>query len=102
MTFDATLLLSPRASSADEGAIIRMSQKTRDLRAKGHDIVALTIGEPDFDTPENIRDAAHLALDHGFTHYSPVAGSAELCEATDEKQRGENGVDYQAANVVLD
>src|SRR5665213_729305 len=101
MTFDATLLLSPRASSADEGAIIRMSQKTRDLRAKGHDIVALTIGEPDFDTPENIRDAAKLALDQGFTHYSPVAGIPELREAIAEKLRAENGLDYQAANVVL-
>jgi aspartate aminotransferase len=101
MTFDATLLLSPRASSADEGAIIRMSQKTRDLRAKGHDIVALTIGEPDFDTPENIRNAAKLALDQGFTHYSPVAGIPELREAIAEKLRVENGLNYQAANVVL-
>ncbi|HEY5363454.1 MAG TPA: pyridoxal phosphate-dependent aminotransferase [Aestuariivirga sp.] len=101
MTFDATLLLSPRASSADEGAIIRMSQKTRDLRAKGHDIVALTIGEPDFDTPENIRNAAKLALDQGFTHYSPVAGIAELREAIAEKLRLENSLNYQAANVVL-
>jgi aspartate aminotransferase len=94
-------LLSPRASSADEGAIIRMSQKTRDLRAKGHDIVALTIGEPDFATPENIRNAAKQALDEGFTHYAPVAGIPELREAIAEKLRAENGLDYQAANVVL-
>ena len=101
MSFDATSLLSPRASSADEGAIIRMSQKTRELRAKGHDIVALTIGEPDFDTPENIRRATKLALDQGFTHYSPVAGIPELREAIAEKLRVENGLIYQAANVVL-
>ncbi len=101
MTFDANSLLSPRASSADEGAIIRMSQKTRELRAKGHDIVALTIGEPDFDTPENIRNAAKQALDEGFTHYSPVAGIPELREAIAEKLRVENGLNYQAANVVL-
>ncbi len=101
MSFDATSLLSPRASSADEGAIIRMSQKTRELRAKGHDIVALTIGEPDFDTPENIRSATKLALDQGFTHYSPVAGIPELREAIAEKLRVENGLNYQAANVVL-
>ena len=101
MSFDATSLLSPRASSADEGAIIRMSQKTRELRAKGHDIVALTIGEPDFDTPENIRNATKLALDQGFTHYSPVAGIPELREAIAEKLRVENGLNYQAANVVL-
>ena len=101
MTFDTNPLLSARASSADEGAIIRMSQKTRELRAKGQDIVALTIGEPDFDTPENIRSAAKQALDEGFTHYSPVAGIPELREAIAEKLRVENGLNYQASNVVL-
>jgi len=99
--FDATAILSPRASAADEGAIIRMSQKTRELRAKGQDIVALTIGEPDFDTPENIRNAAKDAMDKGFTHYAPVAGIPELREAIAEKLRVENGLNYQAANVVL-
>ena len=101
MTFDTNPLLSARASSADEGAIIRMSQKTRELRAKGQDIVALTIGEPDFDTPENIRNAAKQALDAGFTHYAPTAGIPELREAIAEKLRVENGLNYQAANVVL-
>ncbi len=101
MIFDATSLLSNRASAADEGAIIRMSQKTRELRAKGQDVVALTIGEPDFATPENIRDAAKDALDQGFTHYAPVAGIAELREAIAEKLRVENGLNYQAANIVL-
>ena len=101
MTFDYSNLLSARASSADEGAIIRMSQKTRDLRAQGQDIVALTIGEPDFDTPENIRNAAKEALDKGFTHYSPVAGIPDLREAIAEKLRIENGLNYQAANIVL-
>ncbi len=99
--FDSSALLSPRASTADEGAIIRMSQKTRDLRALGHDIVSLTIGEPDFDTPLNIRDAAKDALDNGFTHYSPVAGIPELREAIAQKLRTENGLNYQSANVVL-
>ena len=101
MTFDSTLLLSARASAADEGAIIRMSQKTRELRAKGRHIVALTIGEPDFDTPEHIRNAAKQALDRGFTHYAPVAGIPELREAIADKLRVENGLSYQAANIVL-
>ena len=101
MNFDATSLLSARASAADEGAIIRMSQRTRELRAKGQDVVALTIGEPDFDTPENIRNAAKDALDKGFTHYAPVAGIPELREAIAEKLRVENGLNYQAANIVL-
>lgn len=101
MTFDASALLSPRAMAADEGAIIRMSQKTRELRAQGHDVVALTIGEPDFDTPEHIRDAAKAALDQGFTHYSPVAGIPELREAVAEKLGHENGLHYKPENVVL-
>ncbi len=99
--FDATALLSSRASSADEGAIIRMSQKTRELRGLGQDIVALTIGEPDFDTPLNIRDAAKLALDQGYTHYAPTAGMPDLREAIAEKLRVENGLNWQAANVVV-
>ena len=78
-----------------------MAQKTRELRSLGQDIVALTIGEPDFDTPENIRDAAKHALDNGFTHYSPVAGIPELREAIAEKLRVENGLNYLAANVVV-
>ena len=101
MTFDASRLLSPRASAADEGAIIRMSQRTRELRAKGRDVVALTLGEPDFDTPLNIRDAAKEALDQGHTHYAPVAGIPELREAIAEKLRTENSLAYAAANVVL-
>jgi aspartate aminotransferase len=99
--FDATSLLSPRASSADEGAIIRMSQKTRELRAAGQDIVSLTIGEPDFDTPLNIRDAAKEAMDKGFTHYSPVSGIPELREAIAAKLRDENGLNYKASEIVV-
>jgi aspartate aminotransferase len=99
--FDASKLLSPRASSADEGAIIRMSQRTRELRAKGQDIVALTIGEPDFDTPLNIRNAAKDAMDKGFTHYSPVAGIPELREAIASKLASENGLNYKSTEIVV-
>jgi aspartate aminotransferase len=100
-TFDASKLLSPRANAADEGAIIRMSQRTRELRALGQDVVALTIGEPDFDTPQNICDAAKDAMDKGFTHYSPVAGIPELREAISQKLRLENDLNYAAAEIVL-
>jgi aspartate aminotransferase len=100
-TFDPAKSLSPRGSTADEGAIIRMSQKARELRSKGHDIVALTLGEPDFDTPVHVRDAAKRALDQGHTHYVPVAGIPELREAIAKKLRQENGLAYQAANVVM-
>ena len=99
--FDASKALSPRASSADEGAIIRMSQRTRELRAKGQDVVSLTLGEPDFDTPKHIRDAATLALESGHTHYAPVAGVPELKEAISRKLLRENGLQYPAGNIVL-
>jgi aspartate aminotransferase len=99
--FDTTALLSPRAAASDEGAIIRMSQKTRELRAKGKDVVALTLGEPDFDTPLHIQDAATQAMRAGQTHYAPVAGVPELREAVAEKLRRENGLQYTAANIVL-
>jgi aspartate aminotransferase len=99
--FDATTLLSSRGATADEGAIIRMSQRTRELRAKGRDVVALTLGEPDFDTPRNIRDAASRAMDQGHTHYAPIAGIPELREAIARKLQTENGLGYQASNIVL-
>ena len=99
--FDPASLLSPRATSADEGAITRMSQRSRELRAGGADIIMLTIGEPDFDTPKNIREAAKEAMDKGFTHYSPVAGIPELREALSEKLRVENGLNYKPAEIIL-
>jgi aspartate aminotransferase len=99
--FDASALLSSRASASDEGAIIRMSQKTRELRAKGKDVVALTLGEPDFDTPTFIQDAATSAMRAGLTHYSPVPGIPELREALAQKLRVENGLAYTADNIVL-
>jgi aspartate aminotransferase len=99
--FDPAASLSSRASAADEGAIIRMSQRSRELRAKGHDIIALTLGEPDFDTPQHIRDAASQALDQGHTHYAPVAGVPELKEAISRKLKRENALEYTPAQIVV-
>ncbi len=78
-----------------------MSQRTRELRAKGHDVVSLTLGEPDFDTPKHIREAAKQALESGHTHYAPVAGIPELKEAISRKLASENGLQYPAHNIVL-
>src|SRR5258705_13953634 len=99
--FDASSLLVPRTQSADEGSIIRMAQKSRDLRALGHDVVSLTVGEPDFDTPDNIQRAATAAMKAGFTHYSPVAGIPELRAAVSKKLKAENNLEYSAAEIVL-
>ena len=99
--FDSASLLAARASASDEGAIIRMSQKTRDLRAQGRDVVSLTLGEPDFDTPLFIQEAATAAMRAGFTHYSPVAGIPELRAAVAHKLKTENGLDYSASQIVI-
>jgi aspartate aminotransferase len=100
-SFNSATALSPRASAADEGAIIRMSQRTRELRANGHDVVSLTLGEPDFDTPKHIREAATQAMESGHTHYAPVAGIPELKDAVSRKLLRENGLHYPASNIVL-
>jgi aspartate aminotransferase len=100
-SFDPSRLLASRASASDEGAIIRMAQKTRELRAAGHDVASLTIGEPDFDTPEHIQHAATAAMKAGFTHYSPVAGIPELRAAIAAKLKAENGLDYAAGEIAV-
>lgn len=100
-SFDPASLLTARSGAADEGAIIRMAQKSRDLRARGVDVVSLTVGEPDFDTPDNIQHAATAAMKAGFTHYSPVAGIPELRAALSQKLKTENGLDYAASEICL-
>ncbi len=101
MTFDLSSLLVPRSAAADEGAIIRMAQKSRDLKAKGRDVVSLTVGEPDFDTPDNIQGAAAAAMKAGFTHYSPVQGIPELRAALSKKLKTENGLDYTPSEICV-
>jgi len=100
-SFDPASLLVPRSQAADEGPIIRMAQRSRDLRAKGMDVVSMTVGEPDFDTPENIQAAATAAMRAGFTHYSPVMGIPELRTALSKKLKAENGLDYSAAEICV-
>jgi aspartate aminotransferase len=99
--FDVSSLLARRATQSDEGAIVRMSQRARELRAKGQDIASLTLGEPDFDTPSHIQVAAAEAMKKGLTHYSPVAGIMELRQALARKLKDENGLDYAASEIVI-
>ena len=99
--FDPSSLLVPRTHAADEGPIIRMAQKARELRAIGMDVISLTVGEPDFDTPENIQEAATAAMKAGFTHYAPVLGIPELRAALSKKLKAENGLDYGANEICV-
>ncbi len=75
--------------------------RARALEAKGHNVVHLEIGEPDFDTPENIRNAAKQALDDGFTHYGPANGLPALREAIADDVKASRGVDVDPNNIVV-
>ncbi len=78
-----------------------MAKLSRELKAKGIDIVDLSIGEPDFDTPEHIREAAKKAIDEGYTHYTPVAGYLDLKQAVAYKLQRDNGLEYTAEQIVV-
>ena len=78
-----------------------MAQLARDLKAKGHDVISLSVGEPDFTTPEFIIRAAKDALDQGHTHYTPVPGLVEFRRAIVDKLKRDNGLDYDIGNIVV-
>ena len=99
--FHSAQHLSRRTAAVEEAAILRMAQRSRDLKAQGYDVVNLTVGEPDFDTPHHIRRAATAAMEAGYTHYAPVAGFAEVRQAIADKLQRENGLDYGAHEIAL-
>jgi aspartate aminotransferase len=84
-----------------ESETLKMSQMARELKAKGHEVINLSIGEPDFDTPDAIKQVAKDALDAGFTKYTPVPGIPELREAISKKFMEENNLDYKASQIVV-
>ena len=93
--------LANRILSLDESATIKMAQLSRELKSQGRDIVDLSLGEPDFDTPENIRNAAKAAIDAGYSHYTPVAGYLDVREAISYKFKTENGLHYSPQQIVV-
>ncbi len=97
----ATNILSETVLNLAESATLKMSQMARDLRAQGHDVISLSIGEPDFDTPELVREAAKTALDEGYTHYTPVPGLMDLRKAICTKLKRDNDLDFTPANIVV-
>jgi len=84
-----------------ESATLKMAQKARDLRSKGYEVISLSLGEPDFDTPDHIKEAAKKALDDGYTKYTPVAGIPELREAICTKLKRDNNLDYTPNQVIV-
>jgi aspartate aminotransferase len=93
--------LADALSRIKPSATIAVTQMARDLKAKGKDVISLSVGEPDFDTPQNIKDAAIAAIQRGETKYTPVAGIVPLREAIATKFRRENGLDYKPSQTIV-
>ncbi|MGA0532068.1 pyridoxal phosphate-dependent aminotransferase [Hansschlegelia sp. KR7-227] len=93
--------LADALSRVKPSATIAVSQKARELKAAGRDVIGLGAGEPDFDTPQNIKDAAIDAIRRGETKYPPVSGIAPLREAVAQKFKRENGLDYKASQTIV-
>lgn len=93
--------LSDRINKLSESATLKMTQLARELAAKGINVISLSVGEPDFNTPDNVKDAAKVALDENYTRYSPVSGYPDLRQAIVEKLKNENNLDYEANQIVV-
>ena len=93
--------LADALSRVKPSATIAVSQKARELKAAGRDVIGLGAGEPDFDTPDNIKEAAMDAIKRGETKYTPVAGISPLREAIAKKFKRENGLDYDPSQVIV-
>ncbi|MEM8847077.1 MAG: pyridoxal phosphate-dependent aminotransferase [Bacteroidota bacterium] len=93
--------LSDRINSLVPSATLEMAAKARELRAEGKDIIGLSLGEPDFKTPDYIREAAIQAVNDGYNSYTPVDGYVELKDAIITKFKRDNGIDYDRSQIVV-
>ena len=93
--------LSARLSSLSPSETLAMSQKSNELKAQGIDVINMSVGEPDFFTPDHIKAAAKQAIDDNFSFYSPVPGYLDLRKAIVEKMKRENGLDYTPDQIVV-
>ena len=82
-------------------ATLAMSQKSSEMKAAGIDVINMSVGEPDFNTPEHIKEAAKEAIDENFSRYSPVPGYMDLRKAVSDKLRRENGLDYSTSEILV-
>ena len=92
--------LSDRLNRLAPSATLAMSQKSSELKAQGIDVINMSVGEPDFNTPDHIKEAAKKAIDDNFSRYSPVPGYPELKNAIVAKLKNENGLDYKASQIL--
>jgi aspartate aminotransferase len=93
--------LSDRIQQLSESATIAMAQRSRELKAQGKDVISLSLGEPDFHTPDFIKEAAKQAIDDNYTTYTPVPGYQDLREAISKKFKRDNQLDYSPEQIVV-
>lgn len=101
MSNSASTVLSQRVQSIKESPTLAITAKAAKYKAEGRPIIGLAAGEPDFDTPQHIKDAAKAAIDAGYTKYTPVSGIPALKKAIVNKFKNENGFDYQLNEVIV-
>lgn len=94
-------LLSDRIHRLGYSQTFVMSNKAREMKAAGIDVISLTLGEPDFDVPEVVKQAAITAIHENYSHYSPVPGFIELREAIANKLKRDNGLDYSPQQICV-
>ena len=93
--------LSNRLNRLAPSATLAMSQKSSEMKAQGVDVINLSVGEPDFNTPDHIKEAAKKAIEDNFSRYSPVPGYSELRKAIVAKLKNENGLDYSMSEILV-
>ena len=93
--------LSSRLNRLAASATLAMSQKSSEMKAQGIDVINMSVGEPDFNTPDHIKAAAQKAIDNNYSKYSPVAGYPDLRKAIVAKLKNENGLDYTASEISV-
>ena len=94
-------IISDRVNRLSESATIAMARKARELKSQGIDIISLSLGEPDFNTPDFIKVAAKEGIDKNFSKYMPVNGYQDLREAISHKFKRDNGIDYSPDQIVV-
>lgn len=93
--------VSDRINNMAESQTLAMTRLARELKAQGKDVISLSIGEPDFNTPEFIKEAAKKAIDDNYSHYTPVPGLPEVLESISNKFKRDNGLDYPASQIII-
>ena len=93
--------LSDRLNRLSPSATLAMSQKSSEMKAAGIDVINMSVGEPDFNTPDHIKEAAKKAIDNNYSRYSPVPGYPELRKAIVKKLKEENGLDYTMNEILV-